>query len=134
MPKNPTYTELVSPKLPDELLISSLKNTQRKKSQVYNFSSGNGKKIRGNYFDSEEHGSEEQLLRPLIYALTGDISRHAIQRIQQLPFCEVFEKIGVEEVKKILEFVESRKRKFFKTKFNIPSSINQSMSFEQPKR
>ena len=42
VPKNPTYSELVSPKLPDEVLISSLKNTQRKKSQVYNFSSSNG--------------------------------------------------------------------------------------------
>ena len=72
-------------------------------------------------------------MRPLIYALTGDISQDAIKRIQQLPFCEVFEKIGIEEMKKILEFVESRKRKFKRSKFsNIPSSMN-SMSFERNK-
>jgi len=39
------------------------------------------KKPRG-YFENEDSEKGELLLRPLLYALTGDISKDAIKRIQ----------------------------------------------------
>jgi hypothetical protein len=36
-------------------------------------------------------------LRPLIYALTGDISGPTMEKIKTYPFMGVFEKIGIEE-------------------------------------
>ena len=37
--------------------------------------------VKRNYFEYEESESGEQLLRPLIYAVTADISQDAIDRI-----------------------------------------------------
>jgi hypothetical protein len=37
------------------------------------------------------------LLRPLIYALTGDVSKQMMEKIESYPFVGVFEKIGSEE-------------------------------------
>jgi hypothetical protein len=37
------------------------------------------------------------LLRPLIYALTGDVSKKMIDKIESYPFVGVFEKIGCDE-------------------------------------
>jgi hypothetical protein len=38
-------------------------------------------KVKRNYFEHEDSESGEQLLRPLIYAVTADISQDAIERI-----------------------------------------------------
>lgn len=38
-------------------------------------------KVKRNYFEYEDSESGEQLLRPLIYAVTADISQDAIERI-----------------------------------------------------
>jgi hypothetical protein len=42
-------------------------------------------------------------LRPLIYALTGEVSTLAMEKIKSYPFMGVFEKIGVDEAKFILD-------------------------------
>jgi hypothetical protein len=46
--------------------------------QAYSFSSSNVSLAKQNFFEHEESDSGEQLLRPLIYALTGDVSKDSI--------------------------------------------------------
>jgi len=47
-------------------------------------------------------------MRPLIYALTGDVSSKTMEKIKTYPFMGVFEKIGVEEAKFILDQIDGR--------------------------
>jgi hypothetical protein len=42
-------------------------------------------------------------MRPLIYALTGEVSSKVMEKIKSYPFMGVFEKIGIEEAKFILD-------------------------------
>lgn len=57
----------------------------------------------------EQEPRVKSKLRPLIYALTGDISTQAMEKINTYPFMGVFEKVGVAETKFILDQIESRK-------------------------
>ena len=47
-------------------------------------------------------------MRPLIYALTGDLSSLTMEKIKSYPFMGVFEKIGVDEAKFILDQIDGR--------------------------
>jgi len=61
-----------------------------------------------NIDDVDQAAQSTSKLRPLIYALTGEVSTLAMEKIKSYPFMGVFEKIGVEEAKFILDQIESR--------------------------
>ena len=62
-------------------------------------------------------------MRPLIYALTGDVSKTIITRIQQLPFCGVYEKIDVGDMRFLLELIDERKKEFIQKKYKRMQSV-----------
>lgn len=54
--------------------------------------------------DENDHsGLSSSKMRPLIYALTGEVSSKVMEKIKSYPFMGVFEKIGIEEAKFILD-------------------------------
>lgn len=62
--------------------------------------------------DGNQDANSASKMRPLIYALTGDVSSTTMEKIKSYPFMGVFEKIGVEEAKFILDQIDGRKEVF----------------------